>query len=252
MLREAAEYPNSFVALAPGQERLETGRFTLCMELLKTQNTVQRQRFSADQLDDVLDEVRSLLRARGRPRTQWEVGSAAQPPGLVRALLERGLVRDSDPHAVALVLDGEPPRGPAEIAAREVRTFDEFAEAAEVQWKAFGAPEHELADRRAALRERWESSATVMHAAWLDGRLVCAGSCSPTPYGVALFGGASLPEARGRGAYRALIRARWEFARDQGAPALLTQAGSMSQPILERLGFRRVGHIDMLVDDFGL
>jgi hypothetical protein len=32
---------------------------------------------------------------------------------------------------------------------------------------------------------------------------------------------------------------------------LITQAGAMSRPILERLGFRRVGRTDMLVDDFG-
>jgi hypothetical protein len=34
-------------------------------------------------------------------------------------------------------------------------------------------------------------------------------------------------------------------------PPLITQAGAMSRPILERLGFRRVGRTDMLVDDFG-
>jgi hypothetical protein len=33
---------------------------------------------------------------------------------------------------------------------------------------------------------------------------------------------------------------------------LVTQAGSMSRPILERLGFERVGRIDVLVDEFGI
>jgi hypothetical protein len=32
---------------------------------------------------------------------------------------------------------------------------------------------------------------------------------------------------------------------------LITQGGSMSRPILERLGFAPVGHVQMLVDDFG-
>ncbi len=251
MLREAAEYPNSFTALEQGQERLDSGRFTLYMDRIKSSNTVQRQSFRADQVDDVIEEVRSLLRARGRTKTQWEIGSKAQPDDLADLLLARGLRQDDEPYAVALVLDEEPPAAPSGVQARLVATFEEFSEASEVQWEAFGLPAHELAERRAALRERWDSQSLVTHAAWIDGQLVAAGTSCATPYGLALFGGATLPEARGRGAYRALIRARWEHARASGAPALLTQAGSMSRPILERLGFRRVGHIDMLVDEFG-
>ena len=72
MLRDAAEYPNSFMALGPGDERIETDRYTLCMsEGGKLSNTVQRQRFERTEIDDVLAEVRSLLRARwlcGPPR----------------------------------------------------------------------------------------------------------------------------------------------------------------------------------------
>lgn len=109
VLREVAEYPNSFKALGPLDEPIETGRFTLCMGPVSTHNVVQRQRFDADELDDVLAEVRSLLRARGRFNAQREVGSAARPPGLVNLLVERGMVRDEDPVAAALVLDCEPP-----------------------------------------------------------------------------------------------------------------------------------------------
>jgi GNAT superfamily N-acetyltransferase len=89
-----------------------------------------------------------------------------------------------------------------------------------------------------------------MHATWLGDQIVAAGTCAPTPAGLALFGGASLPSARGKGAYRALIAARWEYAVEIGAPALLTQAGPMSRPILERLGFRPVGSVAMLRDYF--
>jgi GNAT superfamily N-acetyltransferase len=251
VVREAAEYPNSFVPLGPGSERIETSRFTLCMERIASSNTVQRQRFAAARIDQVLAEVRSLLRSRGRTRTQWEIGSAAEPSGLVELLLERGLVHDSEPFATALVLDQQPPPAPAGIEARRVRTFEEFAAAVEVQWKAFEMPSTEIEERRAELAEQWESSPAIMHAVWIDGRLVGAGRCASTPYGLALFGGATLPQARGRGAYRALIQARWEHARASGTPALLTQAGAMSRPILESLGFRRIGHIHMLVDDFG-
>jgi hypothetical protein len=47
------------------------------------------------------------------------------------------------------------------------------------------------------------------------------------------------------------VAARWEDAVARGTPTLVTQAGRMSRPILERLGFRAVCEIRILVDRFG-
>ncbi len=249
MLREIAEYPNSFGPLGPRDERIDTGRYTLCMGPGKTWNTVQRQRFPLEEVDEVLAEVRAALRERGRPRTQWEVGSSA-PPGLVEALLERGIVHDKDPYAVALVLTHEPPPIPEGLVARRVETFEEYAAANAVQWEAFEMPEEDVAENQEQLPQRYRETVNVMHAVWLDGEIVSAGTAAPTDHGLLLYGGATLPHARGRGAYRALNRARWDDAVAHGTPALITQGGSMSRPILERLGFERVGEVHMLMDRF--
>jgi hypothetical protein len=251
VLREIAEYPNSFGPLAPNDERIETDRYTLCMGSGRTWNTVQRQRMRAEEIDEVLDEVRSLLRERGRDKTQWEVGSSAEPADLVDRLLERGLIRDKDPYAVALVLTQEPPPPPPEIVARRVETLEEYAAANAVQWEAFEMPADEVEEARAKLPERWQETVNVMHAAWLDGEIVAAGTAAPTEHGLLLYGGATLQRARGRGAYRAVLHARWEEAVRNGTPALITQGGSMSRRILERLGFERVGEVHMLLDEFG-
>src|SRR3954454_15419765 len=133
VLREIAEYPNSFGPLAPGDERIESGRYTLYLGAGSTWNTVQRQRFPLEQVDDVLAEVRAELRARGRSRTQWEVVSSAAP-GLVEALLERGLVLDKDPYAVALVLTREPPAIARIFEARRVEELAEPGAAARGRW----------------------------------------------------------------------------------------------------------------------
>jgi hypothetical protein len=103
----------------------------------KLSNTVQRQRFEREEIDDALAEVRSLLRARGRTRTQSEIGSAAEPDDLVALLLERGLARDSEPFAVALALRTAPP-APAEsdLIVRRVQTDDEYVAAKVVQFEA--------------------------------------------------------------------------------------------------------------------
>ena len=235
MLREVAEYPNSFGRLGAGSERIETERYTLCLGLGSTWNTVQRQRFPLDQLDDVLEEVGADLRERGRKQTQWEVGSSA-PPGLVEALYERGLTKDGDGYAVALVLTREPPPVPEGLTARRIESFEEYAAANAVQWEAFESPQEEIAEAKASLEQRYAETVNVMHGVWLDGTLVCAGTAGPSEHGLLLYGGATLPGARGRGAYRALIRARWDEAVALGTPA--------------RIGFERVGEVHMLLDVF--
>jgi hypothetical protein len=249
VLREIAEYPNCFGPMAQGDQRIDTGRYTLCVGAGTTWNTVQRQRFPLEQVDEVLAEVREKLRARGRTRTQWEVGSSA-PPGLVDALIERGLVPDKDPYAVALVLTQEPPAPSPVFTARRVETLEELAASAEVQWEAFEATPDEIEEGRRLLPQRFRDSVNLRHAVWLDGEIVCTGTAAPTEHGLLLYGGATRPSARGRGAYRALIRARWDDAVALGTPALITQGGAMSRPILERLGFERVGEIHLLVDTF--
>jgi hypothetical protein len=64
-----------------------------------------------------------------------------------------------------------------------------------------------------------------------------------------LIGGSTAPWARGRGLYRALVRARWDYAVARGTPALATHAvPDTSYPILRRLGFEDVCTIRRLED----
>jgi hypothetical protein len=250
VLREVAEYPNCFGPLGPDAERIETDRYTLCLGPGSTWNTVQRQRFALEELDEVLEEVRAHLRDRDRMQTQWEVGSSA-PAGLVDALLERGIGFDKDPYAVALVLTSEPPPPREGLVARQIETYEEYLDANAVQWEAFGASPEQIEESKRLLPKLFRESVNLRHAVWLHGELVCTGTSAPTEHGLLLYGGATRESARGRGAYRALIRARWDDAVALGTPALITQGGTMSRPILERLGFERVGEVHMLLDEFG-
>src|SRR5439155_14568117 len=90
------------------------------------------------------------------------------------------------------------------------------------------------------LASQFELSPSVTFAAWLDGRVAAAARATFTSCGVHRTAGATAPWARGRGAYRALVRARWDPAVVHGTPALAVGAGRMSSPILRRLGFEQV------------
>ena len=65
-----------------------------------------------------------------------------------------------------------------------------------------------------------------------------------------LNGGATLPDARGKGAYSSLVAERFKEAERRGAPMLVTQAGSMSRPILQSLGFLEITKVQIFVDTF--
>ena len=64
-----------------------------------------------------------------------------------------------------------------------------------------------------------------------------------------LIAGCVAEWARGRGIYRALVRARWDDAVARGTPALVTEAKpDTSYPILKRVGFVEVCTIRRLDD----
>lgn len=254
--RELAENANTYSTLGPDDERIENDRFVLWMGRGKSAhwNVAQRLRLQPDAIEATVEEVHALLSERGRDTCTWEVTTSATPADLRERLLTLGMVPDREPYAVAMVLDTEPPRGPAGVEARPVHTFDEYCAADDVQIRAFEDSPQQESEYRALREQGWarrDDERSQLFAAWLDGKVVAAGTASYTPWGVSLFGGATDEWARGRGAYRALVRARWDEAVRRGVPALVTQAGKMSRPILQRVGFREVAEIWILLDEFG-
>jgi GNAT superfamily N-acetyltransferase len=254
---ELAEHSNSYTPLGHGEQRVEDARFIVWIGRGRSaySTVVQRLRLAADEVEATLADVRELLRRFDRTSSTWEVSSSATPPDLVERLEELGLVRDREFLVAGMVLTEPPPAVPPGIEVRPVATPDEYVAALRVQHEAFEVPadvsERELAEA-ARNFELWESSPrAVLYIAWVDGEPAAAARAVFAEGGAVLYGGATLPRFRGRGAYRALVAVRWDEAVRRGTPALITQAGAMSRPILQRLGFRQVAEIRILVDEFG-
>jgi ribosomal protein S18 acetylase RimI-like enzyme len=209
----------------------------------------------ADAVESLLAEVRGRV-PRGSGAVWW-IGPSARPSDVYERLLSLGLrePRDGVSEVHALVLTREP-ADPEGVTVTRIETFEQFTDAAELRWDAFDVPEERRAANRARLREDYEESrrfgVPVGFLATVEGRPAGAGTALPSDRGVFLIAGATAPWARGRGIYRALVRARWDYAVARGTPALVTEAvADTSYPILRRLGFEDVATIRRLEDPGG-
>ena len=213
--------------------------------------------FPADAVEPRVAEIRMLVAREGFQRSVWSVAEEAAPPGLAARLSDLGVapaqeVPGWESRAALMLLLAEPPPGPCDVEARPARSFEEFLAGAGVGGDASDMSEHDRRVFEAQERERWEWAqrwpALRRFVALIDGEVIGCAAVFFGEHAVYLMGGSVRAEMRGRGAYRALVRARWDAAVERGTPALTVSAGAMSWPILERLGFVTVGFADGLSD----
>jgi GNAT superfamily N-acetyltransferase len=201
-----------------------------------------------------IDAVRRWFRSRGRDEFFWFVSSETRPRDLNDELVRVGA--EPDDELTAMILDHEPAAAPGDVVVRPIETFDDFLAAERIIVESFAFPAEQAAETLASAERAWAhwqtESDRVWYLAWIDDVPVAEAGLAATSAGpMLLSGGATLPAARGRGAYRALIRARWDEAVRRGASELVVQASAMSRPILEHAGFRAVGAVSMFLDRLG-
>jgi len=250
-----AEAPAAYEAIGAGEHLIANDRYVLFIARGDHPgfNTVQHLRLSPQTIDATVDEVRAIARAHGRTALTWEIASSATPPDLAERLRERGMTVAEPPRAVVMALHEPPPPAPAGIRVTRVETIADFRVFVSITHEVFG-----MADRLPAELERIDHDGAadladtrfVRYIAWIDGAPMAAATASFTNVGVLLHSGSTLPAARGRGAYRALVAARWDDAVRHGTPLAVTRAGPMSRPVLARVGFVELAEITFLVDRF--
>lgn len=256
-LRTFAEEPESEIADVPGiAPRIMTARYTLNLSPSRTQTVTSRVRTTAADLDATIAAVRGQLREAGFTGNVWHIGPSSRPEGLGELLRARGFVPAVRPPyepAMTCMVLVEPPAAASDpaIEVRVVSSLDEYVLALKVAMQAFNETEEDAAGWMEAAPSLWASQdgkTRFTHIAYLSGKPVGFGFAAGSSSGILLGGSGVLPEARGRGVYRAMLAARWEHAQQMGGGGLAIQAGAMSRPILERCGFKVVCQLDLLED----
>jgi hypothetical protein len=243
-LREYAETPDRFTPIPEGSSVSRFADDRICVIQGTTWAGITGLRFREEELDEMIAFIHELVPAD--KRQVWWIGPSARPENIVELLEARGFQPAEDgPELRAMALTAAPPEPPPGIEVVRVETFEDFVASREVQWDAFEVPEDRREQQRPHMHNEFEEAmehgTPLTFLALLDGRPAATGMAIPSDRGVFLIAGSTAPWARGRGLYRALVRARWDYAVERGTPALVTEALiDTSYPILQRLGFVEV------------
>ena len=251
-MRRLALRPFHELPRSPDVEKVELDGAFIALNRWPGAQVVGIREDGPSEVAGTVEAARAVARERGKTILAWWV-----PPDqdhFASALEAAGLENQDTPgfeaveNALALVdpllgghVDG--------VEVRVTESWDDYRAGARVVEKVFGMPPVTDDDLRARYDDyRHPDNPGRAFVALIDARVIGTAFASFGDAGVNLFGGAVLPEARGRGVYRALVQARWEAAVARRTPALTVQAGRMSRPICERLGFVFLAPVRVFVD----
>lgn len=189
---------------------------------------------------DALDHYRTNPEIR---RVEWKTRGHDHAPGLYDALTDNGFVAEE----TESIMIGDARVLAVDVALPEAVTLRRISEEADVramtamQSEVFGdSLGEEIAD--VLLRRLSRGDGIELWIAEADGHIVSAGRLEPvagTDF-AGIWGGATRPEWRGRGIYRAMTSARARSALARGKTLINSDSTEFSRPILERSGLVKV------------
>jgi GNAT superfamily N-acetyltransferase len=190
-------------------------------------------------LDELIARQVRVFAERGE-RFEWKLHGHDLPADLPDRLLTMGFVpEEQETVVIALVADvAAEPRPPEGVALREVSERAELDRIEAMEAAVWQDDHGWLAESLDAERAA-DPEAIAIVVAEVGDDAVCAGwvRFEGGSDFATLWGGATLPDWRGRGVYRATVAYRAGLAARRGFRYLQVDASDDSRPILERLGF---------------
>ncbi|MEO8273876.1 MAG: GNAT family N-acetyltransferase [Chloroflexota bacterium] len=190
-------------------------------------------------LDDFIARQVRCFAERGTS-VEWKLHGHDRPADLADRLQAAGFVPEAlETVVIARVSDVVAPAlVPAGITLREATTRADFDRIAAMEHQIWGEDYPDLAGMFESERAADPQAITIVVAEAAD-EIVCAAWIRferGTDFAT-LWGGATLPEWRRQGIYRATIAYRANLAAERGFRFLQVDSSADSRPILERLGF---------------
>jgi len=218
--------------------------YARCARDVPMLNSVNRTRAEPRRLPELVEEV---CAAHPCVRSRWLVPARPGSDALERALDEAYYRPTFHADARAVSVAGYDRAGAAGLTVRPVRKMQDLLDCIAAQERAFDdhSPQTD-AQLNGFLDDCARPDARVHRFVAYDrtGTPISAGGMTSFPdlaFGY-LWGGGTVPDARGAGAYTAVVAARVQRAREIGLTHLGVYAKvDTSSPIVERQGFERCG-----------
>ena len=189
--------------------------------------------------DLVARAIAHYRRDPGISRVEWKTRGHDHAPGLHDALLNHAFTPD-EPESImigearALAVDVPVPVG---VRLRRVSTEADVRAMCAMVGAVFGDP-HSDEEADALLRRLTFDDGMELWVAESQGQIISAGRLEPVHGSqfAGIWGGATRPDWRGLGIYRALTAARARSALRAGKTLIHSDSTEYSRPILERAG----------------
>lgn len=244
------------VPASPGIEVIEMPRYRITLQPdypVPGPNSVGWIRCTSDEAGEVIAEARAIVAPRHLP-IMWTLDPETQPADFADHLAAHGVLPDAHGVESAVMvlpvdaqIDGRPV--PGLVLHDALAAAEAFRAADAVNSEAFGAPPRDAASTERRRLNQLATPGRRVLLATVDGEPAgSAGFTALPPHGAMMNGGAVREKFRGLGVYRAMVAARVEMARNAGVGGLVVWGGDMSRPILEKLGFVKVGWRRFYVD----
>jgi len=215
------------------------------IDLVSTRSTITYTKLSLERVEAVIEQEVAYFEELDH-EFEWKVYSQDIPSDLKAHLVAHGFEAEEPAEAiVVLAVDNAPAKllQPVSLDIRRITYADQLADVREIHDHVWQNDSSWLVDFLAATLESSPNYISI-YVAYKDNQPVsCGWTFFPMHSQFAgLFGGSTVAAYRQNGYYTALLAARLQEAQQRGVPYLTVDAGPMSLPVLEKLGFRLLCH----------
>jgi hypothetical protein len=212
-------------------------------------NAVYRVRAEAERLPALIDEVETLHR---HVESRWHLADTIDTHALATLLSAEGYAATQAHDARVIAVDAFTPKAESQVSVRRIVDEQGLRDCWTVAEEAFGTARNYTDDDAALELSQCaaEDAQVQRFVAYLGEEPVCSGGMSAFPeLGFALlWAGGTVPSARGRGAYSAVVAARMARAAQRNIAFVgLYARTDSSSPIVGAQGFENVGRMDYWV-----
>jgi GNAT superfamily N-acetyltransferase len=196
-----------------------------------------------ENLDSVIKNEIALAIKRGRSSLELKAFPEPHLPELEELLLKLKFIKQNSRRLMALPISSHLSDN-SQVQVKAVTNSDELQILLDINEKVWGQRQEWIAHSLTAEMKQTPCLTSVF-LAYIDEHAVSNGWCKLYGKIAYLFGGSTLKEARGKGAYRALVGKRLNWARAQGAEYLVSECTPDSGRILANLGFVDMGVVNV-------